>query len=574
MAEQTTTIQKMDEALGRYYKLKGRTDYFNEQGIGIFAEFCDDNGMDDEAVDGEFEENADIAGCILLEFDDDPGNVPGIDAIDEEEIQEAVYNILQKCYQEDTAYDDEDEKYNPLTITHDHWNISKKDLEEMIKIHQEQCPSIFNQKFEKDKSILKLLAVGAKCGRPYLQYICDMYSRERVELFSKKNEETLYPQKWTETNKHCSKLRHLKLNTNNAKGKTPLDETQAAIKSFFHRISPKLVFKPPLAIVDSLSQTCEYIAACVDFVHSLVNDDQNAKKGINSCPFQFDCTFAFNQVRDTQSMVVADEDDDDDSADDEDYKAPGGLFYDCFGNIKDKIAKNKLLYLTTKMNTDDVNVSKQARLFKENFKKFISDNKMENKYKSYPQRHRFCAIIDRRQPDDKDNKNKDILDDDELIIYQPPDNCNQFPKGKYEPMFYFDTTRTSIIPQIGYNNGINAESDPSLMTQKDSNKDPKQKALTSNINALNACNGAIMVLSFHVESAEEIRCYVYLNGQILRFMPEDITLVLPKFFDSNFGDNKLWPKSEEAKQLIDEMSKKLKDVHFKAFYNAYKSPKI
>ena len=40
-------------------------------------------------------------------------------------------------------------------------------------------------------------------------------------------------------------------------------------------------------------------------------------------------------------------------------------------------------------------------------------------------------------------------------------------------------------------------------------------------------------LSFHVDSAENIRCYLYINGQCTRFLPPDIKMVLPLFFEKN-----------------------------------------
>merc|ERR1712154_513886 len=160
---------------------------------------------------------------------------------------------------------------------------------------------------------------------------------------------------------------------------------------------------------------------------------------------------------------------------------------------------------------------------------------------------------------------------DEVIFFEPPDNCNSFPKGAHQPMFYFNTSRTCIIPQKGYNNGDNASTNAKKMSVETVNKDHKQKQLEATISSQSACNGAIMVLSFHVESYNEIRCYIYMNGQVLRFLPEDIALVLPQFFDESFGDNKDFPTSDQAKELIAEMNKKLKDVKFKAFLNKYKS---
>ena len=169
-------------------------------------------------------------------------------------------------------------------------------------------------------------------------------------------------------------------------------------------------------------------------------------------------------------------------------------------------------------------------------------------------------MIDQRQPDDEDNKDKDILQEDEVIFFEPPENCNSFPNTKelIQPIFYFDTTRTCIIPQKGYNNGDNADSDTKKVST--AHIDQKQKQLTSTITSQSACNGASMVLSFHVESSNEIRCYIYLNGQVLRFFPEDIKFVLPRFFDPDCGNNKTWTNSKDANDLILRMKQKLKGI--------------
>merc|ERR1712048_306523 len=93
--------------------------------------------------------------------------------------------------------------------------------------------------------------------------------------------------------------------------------------------------------------------------------------------------------------------------------------------------------------------------------------------------------------------------------------------------------------------------------------------LASVINTLSKMNGAMLVLSFHVESSDVIRCYLSINGQIIRFMPSDIQNLLPAFFDTEFGDNAKWKESKEAAQLVGDMNKNLKDVHFNAFLKRY-----
>merc|ERR1712130_789526 len=188
-------------------------------------------------------------------------------------------------------------------------------------------------------------------------------------------------------------------------------------------------------------------------------------------------------------------------------------------------------------------------------------------------KYRFCSFIDRRKPDDKDNKDKEIFEKDEIIIFEPPNDCNQFPEDKQQPLFYFDTARTCIIPNMTYpkEEEVQTNNDDD---EDDDDSDQKDVELNRTITSMSACNGAMMTLSFHVEAIDEIRCYLYMNGQAMRFMPEDIVKVLPKFFDPQFRDNFKWtPHNKEAQKLIARMNGKLKDSKFEAFLNKYKTRK-
>merc|ERR1712130_645364 len=154
--------------------------------------------------------------------------------------------------------------------------------------------------------------------------------------------------------------------------------------------------------------------------------------------------------------------------------------------------------------------------------------------------------IDRRQPDDGDNKNKDILKEDELIIYEPPSDCSDFPKDVQQPLFYFETSKTCIIPNETYPKEVDKKNDD----EKKNEIDEQQLAMNKIINSQSTCNGAMMTLSFHVESVDEIRCYIYSNGQAMRFMPEDIRELLPLLFDSEYENNKKWIASNECYQIV------------------------
>ena len=61
-------------------------------------------------------------------------------------------------------------------------------------------------------------------------------------------------------------------------------------------------------------------------------------------------------------------------------------------------------------------------------------------------------------------------------------------------------------------------------------------------------------LSFHVDSADSMRCYLYINGQHSRFFPPDIKMVLPQFLVANDLNDKFLESDE-----IDEMILGLED---------------
>merc|ERR1712228_889473 len=187
-------------------------------------------------------------------------------------------------------------------------------------------------------------------------------------------------------------------------------------------------------------------------------------------------------------------------------------------------------------------------IIKTNFDLFIQEMSKTYTYitKTYPRNRRFCSIFDRRKSKKKGNDD----DTEELIIYEPTRDSDKFPANEpHVPMFYFETSRTCLIP--GYD--------------VDKNADQRERLTTGVITSRSHCNSGIMTLSFHVESVDEIRCYLYMNGQSLRFQPEDIILVLSKFFDPTFGSNANWTENDEAQELIDRMNVLLRDAHFDAF---------
>ena len=88
--------EQIDIGLSRYYAHKS-IQYFNNDGIGKFMEWCDDNGYDDDNI--AFELQQDPQDFILHEFDDDfPSDNTGIDKVIE------ICKIIEYCWYFDDAF--------------------------------------------------------------------------------------------------------------------------------------------------------------------------------------------------------------------------------------------------------------------------------------------------------------------------------------------------------------------------------------------------------------------------------------------------------------------------------------
>ena len=173
------------------------------------------------------------------------------------------------------------------------------------------------------------------------------------------------------------------------------------------------------------------------------------------------------------------------------------------------------------------------------FRDFVGANDMG---KNYPHKRRVCAIVDCRESDGETDK---------LTFFEPPQNCCSFPEHKegHVQLWHFDASRACILPDEGYNQGKHKD---------------RARALTS-------ATASAMTLSFHVESADEIRCYLFVEGGVMRFLPQDIIEVVPRFFDPEFGDNARWVSrhgGRKANMLVKQMSRQLCDKKFNAFYKA------
>eukprot|EP01083_Nonionella_stella_P273266 926927_1 len=279
------------------------------------------------------------------------------------------------------------------------------------------------------------------------------------------------------------------------------DLIRAALIAYYHRICPLMNVIPTVKIQDNYIEICQYISAAVDFVHNLF------EIGDIICPFQYDFVFAFGNIKPYNKIVSIqmdnksdddDSDSDDDSDDDIEQKSD---YFDCFGNIKDRLRQANLLYVTKQIKPNEDNLR-----YKQLFDQLVQKIKDErNGMEQYPHRSRFVSVLDRR----KMNKKLEIVENDELIFCEARNDCSMFPpeKRKCDDLWCFNSSKTCVIPQ--HKNYDNDEKE-------------NKKLRTQIINSEHAMKHGMLMLSFHVISVDEIRCYLYFGGSMMRFLPEDL----------------------------------------------------
>ena len=153
-------------------------------------------------------------------------------------------------------------------------------------------------------------------------------------------------------------------------------------------------------------------------------------------------------------------------------------------------------------------------------------------------------------------------------MYEPPANCRDIPSDAV-PEWSLNASRTCLLPDTDYGNGSAADM-------------KKGQPTNANIHSCFHCKGSLLTLSFMVQEADAIKCYLYWNGQMTRFIPEGAKTVLSAIFNtkrtktSEIGDlNQRFLKGEQrdSEKTLDEMinfmKKKIKDSQFKSFCEFY-----
>eukprot|EP01083_Nonionella_stella_P053943 142542_1 len=122
-------IKEIDEVLHQFYKDANRKDYLNKENIGKFAEFCIDNGMDDDMLEDELSSDAPATSSLLVYFDD---NFPFQNKMDDS--KQTLFDLLCSIYHK---------QYDAQPSNHPHHEVLNK--------------KIFRCKVTSDRDVLELL---------------------------------------------------------------------------------------------------------------------------------------------------------------------------------------------------------------------------------------------------------------------------------------------------------------------------------------------------------------------------------------------------------------------------------
>jgi len=499
-------VDQINAGLGRLYALKGFK-YDDD-----FKNRCIDNGFDDdEEITDEMGANAEESQLADEDFLE--GFCPWIQTGDDDERRDAIFAILKECFQNPSAYQNAADE-NPLKVTVDDFAVTKQDINKAKSWVEEQAPSIYDGGFSNDGSLMYMLTVGMKMRKHYLQYLVDMFLREKLYHHYKhrgsRGSELLSKYEFAAFQQHNEHIKTLKniptnkipkgvLGTKGQNEESVLEVAVAAVKSYLHRVAPQLLLTQLDRIAYPYRTVAQYIAQTVEFVNHLAVNRQN------TCPFQYDSVFVFQRsVSDETDTFSSGQDDSDSENEQNDEEA---VRQSKLGDIKESLTTTKLKFQSADWGKPD---KRYYRPLKETF----DELKNKTKTKKFPQFNRFCSVLDLRNDPEKEEK---ADDSDNLFVFQPAEkigsqNVRKIHKNA-SSLNFFHNSRRSIIPAAA--------------SMGDHMKNPPQK-LTS-----------------------------------LSPGPQ-ITMALPLFFDLQDAD-KMFIESKEMDRIVQGLIDKLRDDQFRAF---------
>eukprot|EP01084_Bolivina_argentea_P251319 421471_1 len=335
-------IDKIDYGMSEYYKTF-QLNYTNADGKGKFQEFIEVNGFDDIDVSEELAANP--QDCTLVDFDEQFPLNPKIE--DNAKRFEEIVRILNCVALYGYFKPKQQYKKLDLNIVDD---ISDNEIENAIEKYAAQM-HCFATLAVKDKDLKYFLAIGHKQGFPFLTFMVDSYTKDKV-IYYVKTKGLLTVTQWAKENKFMKALREHNF------GKAI--SLEHAMNSYCSRIMNRLRFDAAVySIKDNIQQITEYIVATAVFVQKLM-DKLNGK-----APFQVDLLIAVNGVETTvpnnRTYVneVKDISDDDDEEDDTDIKSIDPNL-DQIGYVQEKLKDFPLYFAPTEPELWDINDAKRS----------------------------------------------------------------------------------------------------------------------------------------------------------------------------------------------------------------------
>lgn len=292
------------------------------------------------------------------------------------------------------------------------------------------------------------------------------------------------------------------------------------VQTFQNRIANKFSFSVLYTIDNSLEIVVEYILMAVAYVGNLIKIGDG---GV--CPFQLDLCFAVGATK----LVDGDGDDDhdyDDDDDDDDEKGAADAVVDPIGDIdlESQLNASNLAFCAMKQGDGDNGTVPRRNFFRHGFQSTngLSPRGNEPEH-AFFHRKRTILAVDLR---DKESEGE------RAFMFQPPDDDTlNIPKNEV-PEWYMASTAKTILP------GIGAKMD---------------------------CDGSLLTVSIHALEKDKVKVYLWWNGMVIRFMPEDIRTVLPKIFNMEFDENQDFITLDGRDGDIEKMNEVLEDVDFNIF---------
>eukprot|EP01084_Bolivina_argentea_P112786 201125_1 len=503
-----TEFKKIDAGLNIYYQSFGRNDYVNSDGVGKFLQFCIENELEEDDIDDELNP-ADPSESIYIEFDD---NFPIRDEIkDETEKQTEILKVIKHCYGSNGTSNILMNQLE-MQLNNDEYIIFKGILSDQCKV---TCIKT------RDELFWYGLCVGLKNKFPFLQYLASAYNIAHVENTILKNKINFKLANWINNNViQAINYRSKTITIPNSKkyAIVSIDELIfRAINVYMERLMNVFILRKSGSIKDDINDVVKQLTDSCVFFKSIVENNHNVY------PFQFDVVIALNA---TNEGYVDDSDSDSDSDDEKENNI--NQINDFIGDIHINLKETDCAYYC---NDGKMSFTKTYDQFLK-----IMNAKYKNKatyMNNYPHKRRLVAFLDKRNKIGRVTQNKliEVTNNNinKLTFFEPVYDYRNFPNfqknTQHVPEWNIESILQCIIPNVLYPNNPKL----TITTKTDQNVSNFLNKKT----ARDSCNGKILIFSFHVESTNRIRCYMWWRAKCVMFLPKYIQELLPKMFENS-----------------------------------------